>query len=316
MSYAQWKHPGNSVVVGSNVSSSGSSSSTTTTTTTTTNASNTSSSASSVTGGGSGGGAKSVWAQPQPKSSAAAVALMGGNASTAGGANGNSSGSANGIPAGLRTPTKSGSGMNLAPPHTPTFTTPFKSAGGSSTPSSASPGSNINGSSASRGFGSHSHHHHGMHPSSSSSATSTSSSVSASSVLHALDEFQQADPKFGVKNPCWYCGEESTVECNLCPKIGLETFFCSPQHQTIVWKHHIKTCHPISPSFGGSYENTINSYNPSIHQMQQQQHTQNTYHATSYDHIPTYNPTNTRREPPSQPPLPRYSSPSARQNYS
>ena len=152
-----------------------------------------------------------------------------------------------------------------------------------------------------------------------------------------MDEFQQADPKFGVKNPCWFCGEEATVECNLCPKIGLETFFCSPQHQTIVWKHHVRTCHPpVTVSFeNNSYnagviqmpppppsqqpppapQNTPPSYNPSY-----DAYSNNNNSSSSSNNNNNNNNNNSalqqRREPPQQPPLPRYSSPNARQSYS
>lgn len=39
---------------------------------------------------------------------------------------------------------------------------------------------------------------------------------------------------------CRYCGEESYLECNHCAKMGLATFFCSPEHQSLVWKDHLE----------------------------------------------------------------------------
>ena len=38
---------------------------------------------------------------------------------------------------------------------------------------------------------------------------------------------------------CCYCGEESSLECNLCAKTGYATYFCSAQHQALMWKDHM-----------------------------------------------------------------------------
>lgn len=37
-----------------------------------------------------------------------------------------------------------------------------------------------------------------------------------------------------------YCGEESVLECNLCAKTGYATYFCSIEHQTLMWKEHMR----------------------------------------------------------------------------
>lgn len=46
-----------------------------------------------------------------------------------------------------------------------------------------------------------------------------------------------------IKHPCSVCGAESTIECNLCAKMGLKTLFCCIKHQVSVWKEHTKKLH-------------------------------------------------------------------------
>lgn len=40
--------------------------------------------------------------------------------------------------------------------------------------------------------------------------------------------------------PCCYCEDESYLECNHCAKMGLFTYFCSPDHQSLMWKEHLE----------------------------------------------------------------------------
>ncbi|GAA6051787.1 Proteophosphoglycan 5 [Rhodotorula toruloides] len=50
---------------------------------------------------------------------------------------------------------------------------------------------------------------------------------------------------------CCVCGEGTTKRCQACAKHGIHLFFCSPEHQKLVWKHHKQVCgpnaHPLSP---------------------------------------------------------------------
>ncbi|GAA6036939.1 hypothetical protein NBRC10512_001288 [Rhodotorula toruloides] len=41
---------------------------------------------------------------------------------------------------------------------------------------------------------------------------------------------------------CCVCGEPTTKRCQACAKSGIDLFFCSPEHQKLVWKHHKKVC--------------------------------------------------------------------------
>eukprot|EP01112_Ceratiomyxa_fruticulosa_P001727 TRINITY_DN11894_c0_g1_i1.p1 TRINITY_DN11894_c0_g1~~TRINITY_DN11894_c0_g1_i1.p1 ORF type:complete len:472 (+),score=115.28 TRINITY_DN11894_c0_g1_i1:77-1417(+) len=52
-----------------------------------------------------------------------------------------------------------------------------------------------------------------------------------------LEKYQNILPP---QRPCCYCGEESSLECNVCAKTGYATFFCSPEHQSLMWKEHMR----------------------------------------------------------------------------
>ncbi|GAA6027630.1 hypothetical protein JCM8097_007955 [Rhodosporidiobolus ruineniae] len=42
---------------------------------------------------------------------------------------------------------------------------------------------------------------------------------------------------------CCVCGKETSTRCSACAKVGIELFFCSPEHQKLVWKGaHYKVC--------------------------------------------------------------------------
>lgn len=183
--------------------------------------------------------------------------------------------------AGLRTPTKQPPSGPAQPPHTPTFTTPFKS-------------------------------HHNRER---LAHTAPSGAFGPPANLMLEGDFVQAEPKYGVKNPCWVCGEEATVECNLCPKVGLETFFCSGAHQQSVWKHHVRTCHPVSPMLASSFDSSTNSYHSGALPLPLSFHSFDPS-ASPYRLSSSLGAPVERREPPSQPPLPLYSSPSGRNKYS
>jgi hypothetical protein len=248
---------------------------------------------------GSGGGAASTGGASSAKSREAGMAAASGAASASraqaqagGGKNAwhAKHAGATAPAAGLRTPTKNQNASAHAP-STPTFTTPFK------------------------GAAAHAARH----------ASHASMDQRGHHQTHTLDEYVQAEPKYGVKNPCWVCGEEATVECNLCPKVGMETFFCSGAHQQFIWKFHVRTCHPVSTALAVSFD--TNSYHTGIpsHLASSSQHS---IHHQSYNFDPVpYRPGNssthsdassksTVRDPPSQPPLPRYSSPSGRHKFS
>jgi len=42
------------------------------------------------------------------------------------------------------------------------------------------------------------------------------------------------------QRPCCYCGEESMLECYNCAKTGYATYFCSKEHQSLMWKEHMR----------------------------------------------------------------------------
>ncbi|BGP07668.1 hypothetical protein JCM10049v2_003508 [Rhodotorula toruloides] len=50
---------------------------------------------------------------------------------------------------------------------------------------------------------------------------------------------------------CCVCGAPTTKRCQACAKSGIDLFFCSPEHQKLVWKHHKQVCgpnaHPFAP---------------------------------------------------------------------
>ncbi|BGP31671.1 hypothetical protein JCM10296v2_003445 [Rhodotorula toruloides] len=37
---------------------------------------------------------------------------------------------------------------------------------------------------------------------------------------------------------CCVCGQATDKRCQACAKSGIDLFFCSPEHQKLVWKHH------------------------------------------------------------------------------
>ncbi|GAA6041127.1 hypothetical protein JCM8097_004129 [Rhodosporidiobolus ruineniae] len=43
---------------------------------------------------------------------------------------------------------------------------------------------------------------------------------------------------------CWVCGKDAVNRCSACSKAGLEIFFCSSEHQRMVWPIHRKVCGP------------------------------------------------------------------------
>lgn len=243
--------------------------------------------------------------------------------------NNQANGNVNGVPVVMRTPTKNNNngannnGANNNGPHTPTFTTPFKGNAASRYGPPPSPmhlpSMNHHHNHHNHSNGNHHHHHHHQHGqgssqqqhqqslAASSPAVAVANNPNLSQVIVPLmaphyEDFVQAEPKIGVKNPCWYCGEESTVECNLCPKVGLETFFCSGQHQAYIWKFHVRTCHPVSPTLAASFEK--DGYHPP---------TQQSY---GYGDInPILPPAPHQRRDSNFNSMPRYPSPGGRHKY-
>ncbi|KAL7341527.1 hypothetical protein BJY59DRAFT_725049 [Rhodotorula toruloides] len=43
---------------------------------------------------------------------------------------------------------------------------------------------------------------------------------------------------------CCVCGEATDKRCGPCGKNGIDLFFCSPEHQKLVWKYHKQICGP------------------------------------------------------------------------
>ncbi|GAA6027705.1 hypothetical protein JCM8097_007991 [Rhodosporidiobolus ruineniae] len=42
---------------------------------------------------------------------------------------------------------------------------------------------------------------------------------------------------------CCVCGKATSTRCSACAKVGIDLFFCSPEHQKLVWKGaHSKVC--------------------------------------------------------------------------
>ncbi|BGP31717.1 hypothetical protein JCM10296v2_003491 [Rhodotorula toruloides] len=41
---------------------------------------------------------------------------------------------------------------------------------------------------------------------------------------------------------CCVCGESTTKRCQACAKSGIDLFFCSPEHQKLVWDSHKQVC--------------------------------------------------------------------------
>ncbi|BGO91271.1 hypothetical protein NBRC10512_008237 [Rhodotorula toruloides] len=48
---------------------------------------------------------------------------------------------------------------------------------------------------------------------------------------------------------CCVCGEPTTKRCQACAQSGVDLFFCSPEHQKLVWKHHKEVCGPNAHPF-------------------------------------------------------------------
>ncbi|BGO99356.1 MYND-type domain-containing protein [Rhodotorula toruloides] len=48
---------------------------------------------------------------------------------------------------------------------------------------------------------------------------------------------------------CCVCGEATTKRCQACAKSGIDLFFCSPEHQKLVWKYHKQVCGPNAHPF-------------------------------------------------------------------
>ncbi|BGP31690.1 hypothetical protein JCM10296v2_003464 [Rhodotorula toruloides] len=52
---------------------------------------------------------------------------------------------------------------------------------------------------------------------------------------------------------CCVCGTATTKSCGPCARNGIYLFFCSPEHQKFVWRHHKQVCgakaHPIRHPF-------------------------------------------------------------------
>jgi hypothetical protein len=64
-----------------------------------------------------------------------------------------------------------------------------------------------------------------------------------------------------VVRPCSYCGDESSMECTFCARMGLPaTFFCTAEHQTKMWKQHVKQHSNIDASSSSSSSSTLNVY--------------------------------------------------------
>ncbi|GAA6041133.1 hypothetical protein JCM8097_004132 [Rhodosporidiobolus ruineniae] len=47
-----------------------------------------------------------------------------------------------------------------------------------------------------------------------------------------------------VTQDCWVCGKATTERCSACGKTGMFIFFCSSEHQKLVWPIHRKFCGP------------------------------------------------------------------------
>ncbi|GAA6041174.1 hypothetical protein JCM8097_004152 [Rhodosporidiobolus ruineniae] len=43
---------------------------------------------------------------------------------------------------------------------------------------------------------------------------------------------------------CWICGKEDSERCSACAKAGINIFFCSSEHQRLVWPIHKLFCGP------------------------------------------------------------------------
>ncbi|BGP62184.1 hypothetical protein NBRC10512_001306 [Rhodotorula toruloides] len=66
----------------------------------------------------------------------------------------------------------------------------------------------------------------------------------------ALPLFAQKLDRMSAQEPkCCVCGTATTKRCQPCSTNGISLFFCSPEHQKLVWKHHKQVCgsnaHPL-----------------------------------------------------------------------
>ncbi|GAA6022610.1 hypothetical protein JCM10207_003922 [Rhodosporidiobolus poonsookiae] len=52
-----------------------------------------------------------------------------------------------------------------------------------------------------------------------------------------------------TKGDCCICGKETTKRCGACQSAGVDLFFCSREHQKLVWKTHGKVCGANSNPF-------------------------------------------------------------------
>ncbi|BGP39648.1 hypothetical protein JCM10449v2_003599 [Rhodotorula kratochvilovae] len=48
----------------------------------------------------------------------------------------------------------------------------------------------------------------------------------------------------GSDKTCLICGVETKNRCSICAKAGIDLYFCSPEHQKLVWKAHKEVCGP------------------------------------------------------------------------
>ncbi|GAA5855229.1 hypothetical protein JCM8547_008994 [Rhodosporidiobolus lusitaniae] len=48
---------------------------------------------------------------------------------------------------------------------------------------------------------------------------------------------------------CWVCGKETESRCLPCSERGFDIFFCSMEHQKLIWKHHKRVCGENSNPF-------------------------------------------------------------------
>ncbi|GAA5846263.1 hypothetical protein JCM9279_005880 [Rhodotorula babjevae] len=51
-------------------------------------------------------------------------------------------------------------------------------------------------------------------------------------------------PAEPVAQPCEVCGVETTQRCSSCLEAGIDLFFCSKDHQKLVWPAHKTVCGP------------------------------------------------------------------------
>ncbi|GAA5886257.1 hypothetical protein JCM3774_001608 [Rhodotorula dairenensis] len=52
-----------------------------------------------------------------------------------------------------------------------------------------------------------------------------------------------------AKQDCCVCGEFSTMRCSACAKAGVDLYFCSTEHQKLVWFAHKPVCGPGKADF-------------------------------------------------------------------